>query len=327
MDSKRTIQFPADRQPERVDRFLAGTLPELSRSAIKQLIIDSSVLCNGKAVKPSYKAVPGDRFEITIPEPKSMEVAPENIPLDFLFQDGDIAIINKPAGMMVHPAGAVATGTLVNALLYHLQDLSGINGILRPGIVHRLDKDTTGVMIVAKNDRSHRYIAEQFESHRVSKTYLALVWGVFDPAQRNGAIHRSISRSMSNRKKMVSGNRGRKSTTLYRVRQEYEFLSFIEAFPKTGRTHQIRSHFASIGHPVFGDSLYRGRNRRLTHLSVQEYALAARMLKHFPRQALHAAEISFEHPSTHDQVTFSAPLPADFMNILSMLEQSAEISP
>ncbi|MFC1730188.1 RluA family pseudouridine synthase [candidate division KSB1 bacterium] len=327
MDSKRTIQFPADRQPERVDRFLAGTLPELSRSAIKQLIVDSSVLCNGKAVKPSYKASPGDNFEITIPEPKSMEVAPENIPLEILFQDEDIAIINKSAGMMVHPAGAVAAGTLVNALLYHLQDLSGINGILRPGIVHRLDKDTTGVMIVAKNDRSHRYIAEQFESHRVSKKYLALVWGAFDPAQRNGAIHRSIARSTSDRKKMVSGNRGRKSTTLYRVRREYEFLSYIEAFPKTGRTHQIRSHFASIGHPVFGDSLYRGRNRWLTPLSVQERALAVRMLKQLPRQALHAAEISFEHPSTHDQVIFSAPLPADFMNILSILEQSAEISP
>jgi len=320
----RKITVPQDAEPARIDSFLAGELPEMSRSQIKQLILDASVTCRGGAVKPSSKVGAGDEITVEIPEPVEPDILPENIPLDILYQDGDIAVVNKQAGLAVHPAGRIVSGTLVNALLYHIKDLSGINGVLRPGIVHRLDKDTTGVMVIAKNDASHRSIAAQFESRTTRKSYTALVWGIFD--SQNGEIEKSIARSRSDRKKMVSGTRGKQSKTLYSIIKEFEFLTLVNAHPRTGRTHQIRSHFSSIGHPVFGDELYRGRNRRLSGLTVPERSFAVRLLKNFRRQALHAAELSFEHPSTHERVEFSAPLPEDFRHLLNELEIDAESS-
>jgi len=319
MDGKQKVIFPVGRQPARIDRFLAESLPGISRSQIKQLIIDGAVVCNDRKVKPGYRAAPGDAVCITLPEPAESEICAERIPLDILYQDSDIAVINKPAGMIVHPAGKAVSGTLVNALLYRLDDLSGINGVLRPGIVHRLDKDTSGVMVVAKNDRSHRHIAAQFEARLVSKRYAALVWGTFPSG--SGVIEKAIARSRSNRSKMVSGAKGRESVTRYAVRNEYGFLTLIEAHPKTGRTHQIRSHLASIGRPVFGDALYRGRNRRLAGLTAGERVLASRLLKLLPRQALHAEYISFTHPATQEPVDFSAPLPGDFKTVLDILEK------
>lgn len=314
-----TITYPSDAPPVRIDRFLADRLTGLSRSHIKRLILDKTVLCNGEPVKPSHKTGPGDIITVTIPAPEPIEVPPENIPLDILYQDADIAVINKPAGIIVHPAGTIMTGTLVNALLYHIDQLSGINGVLRPGIVHRLDKDTTGVMLIAKNDRSHRHLAGQFESRSIEKQYIALVWGHFPEPE--GIITKSIARSRSDRTKMVSGHLGRKSATAYRVIREYDFLSLVEAEPRTGRTHQIRSHFASIGHPVFGDRLYRGRNRRLDGLTAAERSFAARLLQVFLRQALHANGITLEHPSTGERIAFTAPPPADLAGILEILNR------
>ena len=326
MPTTRTILVPrklGELKPQyfpRLDRFLASSFPDLSRSQVKSLIISGSVLCNNNlVVKPSNKVTPGDTITITLPEPVEHSIEPENIPLDIMYQDDELAVINKPAGMMVHPAGLIVSGTLVNALLFHLNDLSGINGVLKPGIVHRLDKDTSGIMLVAKNDHSHRHLAAQFETRTIEKMYSALVWGLF--AEREGEITKSIARSTSDRKKMVSGIRGKESKTRYIVREEFEYLTLLDVYPKTGRTHQIRSHLASAGHPVFGDALYRGRNRRLANLTTSERTEASRLLKLMPRQALHAAEIGFIHPTTHEKLRFAAPIPGDFANVLEILKK------
>ena len=311
------IEFPTDRQPERIDRFVANSFPDYSRSHIKQLITINSVLCNNVTVKPSHKVAPGDIVTVTIPEAVPLEIVPENIPLEIFYQDDDIAVIQKPADLIVHPSGPIRSGTLVNALLYHLDNLSGINGVSRPGIVHRLDKDTSGVMVVAKNNRSHRSLGDQFAERTIEKHYTVLVWGVL--SSNTGVISKLISRSRSDRKKMVSGAEGKESVTHYTVRDEFEYLTLLDVMPKTGRTHQIRSHFASVGNPVFGDSLYRGRNRQLSHLTSNERSVAQELLSQFPRQALHAATLSFMHPTSKKIMQFEAPLPDDMAKILEKM--------
>lgn len=324
MSRKNTITIPEDHDPVRIDRFIASLFPELSRSTIKKLIAKNSISCDRfKALKASHKVITGDIIKITIPDPEEYRAKAENIPLDILYQDEDIAVINKDPGIIVHPAGNIVSGTLVNALLFHLKDLSGINGVLRPGIVHRLDKDTSGVMLIAKNDKSHRHLAEQFESRTTTKMYLSLVWGTL--TKREGVIKRAIARSKSDRTIMVSGTRGRKSETRYSVREEFTYLSLLEIYPKTGRTHQIRTHFASIGHPVFGDAVYRGRNGRLTSLTTANRTEAQRLLKLMPRQALHASEISFLHPSDNRDMRITAPVPDDIAGIIDIVRSSAEI--
>ena len=210
----RTIFVPGASKPEyfpRLDRFLASSFPDLSRSQIKNLIVTGSVLCNDNlVVKPSYKVSSGNTITITLQDPVALLIEPENIPIDVIYQDDEIAVINKSAGMIVHPAGQIVSGTLVNALLFHMSGLSGINGVLKPGIVHRLDKDTSGIMLIAKNDHSHRHLAAQFETRSIEKMYCALVWGGF--AEQKGKIIKPIARSTSNRKKMVAGVKGKEST-------------------------------------------------------------------------------------------------------------------
>jgi 23S rRNA pseudouridine1911/1915/1917 synthase len=317
MSRTRRIVYPNDLPPDRIDRFIAISFPEYSRSHVKHLIKNNSVQCNTFPVKPSHKVLSGDIVTIAVPDPVSLLIKPENIPLNILYQDRDIAVIIKSAGMVVHPSGPVISGTLVNALLYHLNDLSGINGVLRPGIVHRLDKDTSGVLVIAKNDRSHRALSDQFASRTVEKLYTALVWGTF--LKNEGVIYKSITRSTSDRKKMISGTLGKKSETHYKVREEFSFLTLLDVMPKTGRTHQIRSHLSSIGHPVFGDSLYKGRNRQLSHFTAGDRIQAKQMLSGLPRQALHASEIAFLHPTAKKSMRFKAPLPADIEETLKML--------
>ncbi len=317
MSRTRRIVFPNGLPPDRIDRFIAISLPEYSRSHIKHLIKNNSVLCNTFPVKPSHKVMSGDTVTIAVPDPVPLLIKPENIPLDILYQDTDIAVIIKSAGIVVHPSGPVISGTLVNALLYHLDNLSGINGVLRPGIVHRLDKDTSGVMVIAKHDRSHRALSDQFANRTIEKLYTALVWGTF--SKNEGVISKPIARSTSDRKKMVSGTKGRKSETHYKVREEFSFLTLLDVVPKTGRTHQIRSHLSSIGHSVFGDSLYKGRNRQLSHLTTQDRMKAQQILNGLPRQALHASEIEFLHPAAKKSMRFKAPLPADMAEILKLL--------
>jgi 23S rRNA pseudouridine1911/1915/1917 synthase len=321
MPEKKTIMIPSCLKSERIDKVLAGAFPELSRSQIQRLIENGSAFYSGRPVmKSSHKITGGSELTLIVPEPVPLDIVPEPIPLEILYQDDDIAVINKPAGLMVHPAGRIMTGTLVNALLYHLNNLSGINGILRPGIVHRLDKDTTGVMIVAKNDTAHRQLAAQFENRAIEKIYKALVWGHFETSR--GVISKPIARSASNRKKMVSGTRGKPSETHYKVCESFPYLTFLEIYPKTGRTHQIRSHFASIGCPVFGDAMYRGTARRAAHLTAQERTEAHQLLKTIHRQALHAAEITFTHPRTNERSRFSAPLPEDLELLLELMRKA-----
>ncbi|MFC1513404.1 RluA family pseudouridine synthase [candidate division KSB1 bacterium] len=321
MPITKTIVFPGDIPPARLDSFTAISLKEISRSQIKNLIQSGMVKCGGNVInKPSYKLSQGEKIIVTIPDPVETSVKKENIPIDIIYQDKDIAVINKQTGLTVHPAGKILSGTLVNALMYHIKDLSGINGELRPGIVHRLDKNTSGLIIIAKNDISHRIIAQQFEERTIEKKYIALAWGIFQ--SNTGEITKSITRSRVNRQKMISGRSGKQSKTLYRIIEEFDFLSLLELYPKTGRTHQIRSHLESIGHPVFGDDLYRGRKRRVTNLYTNEKILANRLLKMTTHHILHAAEISLTHPSSGDRVTFKAEMPEDFANILNELRMT-----
>lgn len=314
-------------QPEqdgaRLDKALVALNPQFSRSRLQGLIETGDVTLNDEVcVTASRKVKAGDRLMVSVPELVESDPQPENIPLNIVFEDDHIIVINKPVGMVVHPAAGNYTGTLVNALLYHCGDtLSGINGVRRPGIVHRLDKDTSGLMIVAKNDYAHNFLAEQLQDRSLSRVYRALVLG--EPIPRKGVVQTLIGRHPSNRLKMaVLFRSGREAITRYQIEREFRgALSLVECRLETGRTHQIRVHMEHLGHPLVGDPLY----------GPQPNALRSRLIKagypedvaqaaiHFPRQALHAAELSFIHPDSEDEMTFAAELPEDYSRLISML--------
>jgi len=298
----RTLELTADRGGERLDTFIARRCPELSRSQARRLIDEGLVSVNGRQAKPSEGVTAGLSVNVTIPRPETIELAPEAIPLTIIYQDGDIIVLDKPAGLTVHPAPGHPSGTLVNALLAACPDLQGIAGTLRPGIVHRLDKDTSGLMVVAKNYRAQRALQHQLKESEVRKTYLALVKGV--PSPREGTIEAPIGRHPKNRKKMAVVADGRESTTRYRVREEIAGgkYSLLEVEPVTGRTHQIRVHLAAIGHPVVGDATY------------------GRSSESIGRQFLHAHKLAFAMPLGGRTVEFVSPLPADLREALSRLQ-------
>ena len=287
----------------RVDSFIASYFDELSRSAAGKLIEDGSVEVNGKSVSKNYKLRKGDVLTVSIPEPKEYEILPENIPLDIAYEDDDLLVVNKPKGMVVHPASGHYSGTLVNALMFHCRDsLSGINGVMRPGIVHRIDKDTSGLLIVAKNDFSHRLLADQIKEHSFKRKYQAVVYGNF--RNDEGTVDAPIGRHPSERKKMtVTLNNSRNAVTHYRVLGRYQGFTHLELTLETGRTHQIRVHMAHIGHPVAGDPVY-GPRKVITSLEGQ---------------CLHAYYISFTHPRTGETLTLSSPLPEYFKTFLSQI--------
>jgi 23S rRNA pseudouridine1911/1915/1917 synthase len=303
---------------ERLDKWLAGQLPEHSRSEIQRWIQDGLVTRGPKALKASYRVTAGDLITIAVPEPEDYSVAAEPIPLDVVYEDSDLLVINKPAGMVVHPAAGNWHGTLVNAVLHHCPDLEGVGGVRRPGIVHRLDKDTSGLILVAKNDAAHRALQAQFKSRTVHKTYVALVHGWLTPAQ--GEINAPIGRDPRQRQRMtvVVLSQGRAAATQYEVAAYYahvsrpatapgtsnERYSLLACHPLTGRTHQIRVHLAHIRHPIVGDEVYGGHQR-------PSFAC--------PRQFLHAERIRIRLPSTGAEVEFSAPLPDDLQAILDQL--------
>ena len=297
----RTLELTADRGGERLDTFIARRCPELSRSHARRLIDEGLVSVNGRKVKPSERVAAGLSVSVTIPPPETITLVPEAIPLTIIYQDGDIIVLDKPAGLTVHPAPGHPSGTLVNALLAACPDLRGIAGTRRPGIVHRLDKDTSGLMVVAKNDRAQRALQRQLKDRDVRKTYLALVRGV--PAPREGTIAAPIGRHPKNRKKMAVVADGREATTRYRVREEIAGgqYSLLEVEPVTGRTHQIRVHLAAVGHPVVGDATY-GRPSAAVG-----------------RQFLHAHKLAFGMPLGGRTVEFESPLPADLREALSQL--------
>jgi 23S rRNA pseudouridine1911/1915/1917 synthase len=289
---------------ERLDRWLAGQMSERSRSEIQRWIEAGRVTKDGRVLKASYRVAAGDEITVEVPPPQDYEVAPEPILLDVLYEDADLLVINKPAGMVVHPAVGHRHGTLVNAVLYHCPGLEGVGGMQRPGIVHRLDRDTSGLILVAKNDRAHRALQAQFKSHQVQKTYLALVYGRVSLPR--GEIRAPIGRDPRHRKRMtvLPGDRGRQAVTRYEVLGYYGRHTLLVCQPLTGRTHQIRVHLAHIKHPIVGDEIYGGRRKPPVPC---------------PRQFLHAQRIRFCLPATGEEVEFSAALPADLTGVLAAL--------
>ena len=278
----------------RIDRHLVRALPELSRSRIQQLIRAGFVRLNGATTRPHQVVRTGDQIELTNPTPEKIETRPEAIPLEILFEDDDLVVINKPAGMTVHPAAGHREHTLVNALLHHCPTLSGIGGKERPGIVHRLDKETSGCLVAAKNDVAHRHLSKQFAERSVDKIYLALVAGKLQ--KQTGVIEERIGRHPVHRQRMsISSRRGRAARTEYRVLHSNEQAGLLECRLHSGRTHQVRVHLHYLGHPVLGDKIY-----------------APRLAKNFPRQMLHAWKLGFRHPRTGERKNFEAPLRDDF---------------
>ena len=298
---------------ERVDHLVGEYVPETSRSAAARLIRGGNVTVDGVPVlKPSHKCDGGARVEVRLPPPDSSGVEPQNLPIRIVFEDDDIAVIDKEVGMVVHPAAGHRDGTLVNALLHHLEGLSGVGGEARPGIVHRLDKETSGLLVVAKHDRAHRTLTATWNSDAVRKFYLALVYGT--PSPEDGTIDRPIGRDPRDRKRMAVVPSGRSAVTLYRVLEAFPGCALLELELRTGRTHQIRVHLKSIGHPVVGDTVYGGAQwKGVRDPNVQ------RQLRTMKRQALHAARLEMIHPITGAPMTVESPLPEDMQKVLEGL--------
>ncbi len=297
------FQIAEELDDERIDKCMSLLVDSLSRSYIQKLIKEDSVLVNGVPVKASYRVRTDDDITFYLPKAIEPDIQPENIPLNILYEDTDVIIVNKPKDMVVHPAAGHYSGTLVNALMYHCgKDLSGINGVMRPGIVHRIDKDTTGSLIICKNDKAHASIAEQLKEHSIHRKYLAICHGVID--QEEGTVDNPIGRHPVDRKKMAAGvTNGKRAVTHYKVLKRFQKYTYIECVLETGRTHQIRVHMASIGHPILGDEVYS------TH-SIP-YKLKG--------QTLHAYELGFQHPATGEYVEVNAPLPEYFEHLLQIL--------
>jgi len=318
-----TVTMVEEQLGMRLDKAVASLFPDYSRTRLQGLIDSGECLLNGQICKtPSRKMEMGDVVILSLPPLVDADPQPENIPLEIVYEDDDLLVINKPVGMVVHPAVGHHTGTLVNALLYHCGDsLSGINGVKRPGIVHRLDKDTSGLMMVAKNDFAHHALSEQLQDRSLSRVYLALVLGV--PFPHKGRVETMIGRHQSNRLKMaVHSNAGRDASTNYMVQDIFrDTLSLVECRLETGRTHQIRVHMEHIGHPLIGDALYGAQTTKLlSQLKRADYDDDVRdHIANFPHQALHAAEIMFIHPRTDEEMHFECDLPDDMAALLAVL--------
>lgn len=291
----------------RIDKYLSEAAPEYSRSFFQKLLKDQTVFIGGKPVKASYKVSCGEEICFEEPELVEAEIIAEDIPLDIVYEDSDIVIINKPKGMVVHPAAGHYTGTLVNGLMYHCKDqLSGINGVLRPGIVHRIDMDTTGILVVCKNDKAHRDIAEQLKVHSITRKYYCIVSG--NIKEDEGTVDAPIGRHPVDRKKMsINEKNGREAVTHYKVLERFGKYTYVECQLETGRTHQIRVHMASLSHPLLGDTVYGPEK--------QPFKLQG--------QTLHAGVLGFVHPTTKEYVEFSSPLPEYFQNLLVKLRNNA----
>ena len=298
---------------ERLDRWAAERLPSLSRARVQALIAEGRIRLDGAPTRASSHVRAGQVVEVEIPPPAPAGPRPEPIALSVVYEDPRLIVVDKPAGLVVHPAAGNATGTLVNALLHHARDLSGVGGVLRPGIVHRLDRGTSGLLVVAKDDAAHQALARQFASRSVGKEYLAVVLGV--PSPRSGTIDASIGRDRSHRRKMsVAAPRGRQALSSYEVLEPLDGAALLRVRIHTGRTHQIRVHLSSIGHPVAGDATYGGRRTPGCRRAASREAL-----ERLARPALHAARLAFDHPATGERLSFESPLPPDLVALLEAL--------
>lgn len=329
---ERMIELLVAKSGQRLDKYITQEMPDLSRSLVQRLIGEGLVTVNGQTVKASYKVKAGDTIVLRLPPPESLEVCPEAIPLDIVYEDADLLVVNKPAGMVVHPAYGHRTGTLVNAVLAHCPEIAGVGDTLRSGIVHRLDKETSGLIIVAKNDAARQYLQQQFKRREVKKVYLALVEGHLEPGR--GLIEAPIGRDPRRRKRMAvvrAGEGGREAQTEYRVVEYFALpvdgvrcsrrYTLVEAQPVTGRTHQVRVHFAFIGHPLLGDPVYGFRKQRLAG-KVRCYGLPP-----LDRQFLHAQSLGFRLPHSNQYVEFRAELPTDLRELLERLRVLTDHGP
>ena len=313
MASSRSLKVEGSEAGVRLDAWIARKLPELSRARVQALMAADRVRLDGRPARPSARLRGGEEVTVELPDPVAATPAPEDVPLSVVFEDARLLVVDKPAGMTVHPGAGRLSGTLVNALLHHVRDLSGVGGVLRPGIVHRLDRGTSGLMVVAKDDETHRALSAQFASREVEKEYLAVVHGV--PRARQATIDATIGRDPVHRKKMsVRAPRGRAARSAYTVVEALDGAALLRVRIHTGRTHQIRVHLASLGHPVAGDATYGGTR---TPSSRRPAARAA--LDGLTRPALHAARLAFTHPATGDRLQFESPLPADLRDVLARL--------
>ena len=311
-----TIEVPASALGDRLDHFLVSALDDLSRNRIARLIDEGCVsFASGAKLKSGLRLKGGELLEVIIPKPEPIEALPEDIPLNILYEDSSVIVIDKPAGMVVHPAAGHFSGTLVNALLFHCKDLSGVGGMIRPGIVHRLDKDTSGVMMATKNDHAHHELAAQFKLHTIKRRYKALAYGIMD---QSGKIDLPIGRHPVDRKKMAVVTKGKNAVTHWRVLETFQGISFVELKLETGRTHQIRVHLTDSGHPVVGDQKY-GSVKRAVEIRSKPVKDKVVSLK---RQALHACVLGFIHPDTGEYMEFESDLPDDMKDILSVSRES-----
>ncbi|MDZ7691480.1 MAG: RluA family pseudouridine synthase [Balneolaceae bacterium] len=327
--NERHFEVPEDEDSGiRLDKYLAGLLEDTSRTKIQEAITGGHITVNGEFEKSSYNIEPGDQIDVRIPKPQVPEAVPEEMPLDIVYEDDDLLLVNKRAGTVVHPAKGNWTGTLVNGLLWHVDSLSGQrDDTLRPGIVHRLDKDTSGLLVVAKNDKTHKELSEYFKTKDIQRTYWAIIWGT--PNEESGTITGAIGRDPNDRKKMavVSKNKGKSATTHYKVLEYFDHLTLVEVTLETGRTHQIRVHFANENHWVFGDRQYGGDSVRYGSNTGSRRQMFNNLLANMKRQCLHAKTLGFEHPTTGEEVIFNSDLPGDFQQVLATLRANCKPEP
>jgi 23S rRNA pseudouridine1911/1915/1917 synthase len=316
----RRLEVPASAAGERLDAFVGALLPELSRTRAAQLIAGGTVLLNGKPARKSERVSAGDVVEVEVPAPEASVVAAEPIPLDVVYEDRDLLVVAKPAGLVVHPAPGHRTGTLVNALLHHVPDLSGIGGVKRPGIVHRLDKDTSGLVMVAKHDRAHRSLSAALKRREIRRVYLAACWGHL--TDDRSTVDAPVGRSVRDRKRMAVVEGGRRAVTHFQRVARWPAADLLRAELETGRTHQIRVHLAHTGHPVVGDPVYGGGGAR--GISGPDRSWARELERRVPRQFLHAQYLEFRHPRTGDRVALEAPLPPDLAAVMDWVRREQE---
>lgn len=318
------MTIPPGQTKERLDVYLTNRTENATRNKVQEAIKKGEVLVNGRPVKPSYEVQPGDHIAVELSRPDPPEVKAEPIPLEIVYEDEFLLVVNKPAGMVTHPAYKNYSGTLVNALMHHSEKLSELHAeedeefdIVRPGIVHRLDKDTSGLLVVAKDETTHQKLAKQFAAKTSEREYQAIVWGTFKT--EGGTIDAPLGRSKSDRKKVAVVPDGKQAVTDYEVMERFDYLTFIKLHLHTGRTHQIRVHCAHIHHPVFGDGTYGGREIVVNGIEGKRKAEVKNLLELMPRQALHAKKLGFVHPSTQKMMRFECELPADMSSLLEYL--------